>query len=120
MTEYLLRVFLLLPLVAGMAFGAIWLWRRVQPGVAIGGRERRVKVVDAVPMGATGRLAVVEFGGRHILLAVSRGRIDKLAEAAIADDPAFIDDAFIDDGGETVPPPSSLKAAPFILRRPKP
>ena len=32
-------------------------------------------------MGATGRLAVVEFANRHILVSVSRGRIEKLAEA---------------------------------------
>ena len=90
MTSYLLRLMLLLPLVAGMAFGAIWLWRKVQPGMAFGvNRERFVKLVDAVPMGATGRLAVVEFGGKRLLLAVSRGRIEKLAET---DAPVFVID----------------------------
>ena len=73
MTEYILRLLFLVPLVAGLAFGALWLWRKAQPGMAIGGqRERLVKVVDAVPLGATARLAVVEFEGRRILLAVSR------------------------------------------------
>ncbi len=83
MTAYILRLVILLPLVALMAFGALWLWRRVQPGLALGQRERAVKLVDAIPMGATGRLAVVEFGGKRLLIAVSRGRIDLLSEAAL-------------------------------------
>ena len=81
MVDYLLRLLLLVPLVGGLAYGSLWLWRKVQPGIAIGNRERAVKVIDAVPMGATGRLAVIEFANRHILVAVTRGRIEKLAEA---------------------------------------
>jgi flagellar protein FliO/FliZ len=83
MTAYILRLVILLPLVAGMAFGALWLWRRVQPGLALGQRTRAVKLIDAIPMGATGRLAVVEFAGKQLLIAVSRGRIEKLAEAPL-------------------------------------
>ncbi len=81
MTEYLLRLLVLLPLVAGLAFGALWLWRKAQPGMAFGQRERLVKIVDAIPMGATGRLAVVEFAGKRLLVAVSRGNIALIAEA---------------------------------------
>lgn len=84
MTAYILRLVILLPLVAAMAFGALWLWRRVQPGMAFGQRERAVKLIDAIPMGATGRLAVVEFADKRLLIAVSRGRIDLLSEAPIA------------------------------------
>ena len=81
MTDYLLRLLLLVPLVAGLAYGSLWLWKRLQPGMAIGNRQRAIKIVDAIPMGATGRLAVVEFANRHILISVSRGRIEKIAEA---------------------------------------
>ena len=95
MTAYILNLIVMLVLVAGLAVGSLWLWRRVQPGMAQG-RDRLVRVVDAVPLGATGRLAVVEFGGRHILIAVARGRIDKLAEAAAGTD-------LIDDGGQPAP-----------------
>ena len=84
---YLLNLVLMLLLVAGMAVGALWLWRKVQPGMGLGGRrESAVRVVDAVPLGATGRLTVVEFAGKRLLIAVSRGRIEKLAEA---DAPVF-------------------------------
>ena len=88
MLDYLLRLLLLVPLVGGLAFGSLWLWRKLQPGMAIGNRERSLKIIDAIPMGATGRLAVVEFSNRHILIAVSRGRIEKLAEAPA--DGAFV------------------------------
>ncbi|MGN6124023.1 MAG: flagellar biosynthetic protein FliO [Sphingomonas oligoaromativorans] len=93
---YLLNVLLMLALVAGMAVGTLWLMRKFQPGLSIGGqRDRLVKVVDAVPMGATGgRLAVVEFEGKRILVGISRGRMDVLSEAPI--DGAF--SRYIDDG----------------------
>jgi flagellar protein FliO/FliZ len=81
MTAYILKLVVLVPLVAGLAFGALWLWRKVQPGMAFGNRERAVKLVDALPLGATGRLAVVEFGGKRLLVAVSRGDIQLLTDA---------------------------------------
>jgi flagellar protein FliO/FliZ len=82
MFDYVLRLVLLLPLVAGMAFGALWLWRRVQPGLALGQRDRHIKLIDALPMGTSGRLAVVDFADRRLLIAVSRGKIELLAEAS--------------------------------------
>ncbi|MFP5455885.1 MAG: flagellar biosynthetic protein FliO [Alphaproteobacteria bacterium] len=88
MLDYLLRLLLLVPLVGGLAYGSLWLWRKLQPGMAIGNRERALKVIDAISMGATGRLAVVEFANRHILISVSRGRIEKIAEAPA--DGAFV------------------------------
>lgn len=83
MTAYILKLLVLVPLVAGMAFGALWLWRKVQPGMALGPRERMVKLVDAVPLGAAARLAVVDFGGKRLLLSVSRaGGVQLLSESA--------------------------------------
>ncbi|WCT72907.1 flagellar biosynthetic protein FliO [Sphingomonas naphthae] len=79
--SYLLNLLLMVPLVGGLAFLSIWLMRKLQPGLAIGKRERAVKVVDAVPLGAMSRLAVVDFAGKRLLVAVSRGRVDLLSEA---------------------------------------
>ncbi len=81
MLDYLLRLLLLVPLVGGLAVLSLWLYRRLQPGMSFGNRERAVRVVDAVPMGPMSRLAVVEFAGRRFLIAVSRGRVDTIAEA---------------------------------------
>ena len=67
---YLLNVVVMLALVAGMAVGTLWLLRKFQPGFStLGQRDKLVRIVDAVPMGATGgRLAVVEFEGKRILV----------------------------------------------------
>ena len=81
MTAYILKLLIMLPLVAGLAFGALWLWRRVQPGMTLGQRERAIKIVDALPLGAVGRLAVVDFADKRLLVAVSRGRIELLSES---------------------------------------
>lgn len=83
MTSYVLKLLILIPLVCGMAIGALWLWRKVQSGVGLGARERRLRVVDALPMGAASRLAVVEFAGKQLLISVSRGRVELLSEAAV-------------------------------------
>ncbi|MFC3714118.1 flagellar biosynthetic protein FliO [Sphingoaurantiacus capsulatus] len=84
MTSYILKLLILIPLVCGMAYGALWLWRKAQPGMAFGQRDRRIKMLDAVPMGATGRLAVVEFADKQLLLAISRGKIELISEAPLA------------------------------------
>ena len=88
MTAYILKLLFLVPLVAGLAFGALWLWRKVQPGMAFGQRERAVKLVDALPIGATGRLAVVDFGDKRLLIAVSRNGVQLIAEGPQAQVPA--------------------------------
>jgi flagellar protein FliO/FliZ len=81
MLWYFLKLLILLPLVGGMAVGALWLWRKYQPGMMLGQQDRAVKLVDALPMGTFGKLAVVEFEGKRFLLSVTRGRIDKIAES---------------------------------------
>ena len=83
MTSYILKLLILIPLVCGMAFGALWLWRKAQPGMSFGQRDRRVKILDALPVGATGRLAVVEFADKQLLLAISRGKIELISEAPL-------------------------------------
>ena len=80
MIWYFVKLLILLPLVGGMAFGALWLWRKYQPGMMIGQNDRSLKLLEALPMGTFGKLAVVEFEGKKILLSVTRGRIEKIAE----------------------------------------
>lgn len=77
---YFVKLLILLPLVGGMAFGALWLWRKYQPGMMVGQNDRSPKLLEALPMGTFGKLAVVEFEGKKILLSVTRGRIEKIAE----------------------------------------
>lgn len=84
MTSYVLKLLVLIPLVCGLAFGALYLWRKVQPGLAMGQRDRRLKLVDALAVGAASRLAVIEFADKQLLVSISRGRIELLSEAPLA------------------------------------
>ncbi|MDI1297193.1 MAG: flagellar biosynthetic protein FliO [bacterium] len=78
---YFVKLLILLPLVGGMAFGALWLWRKYQPGMMVGQNDRALKILEALPMGTFGKLTVVEFEGKKILLSVTRSRIEKIAES---------------------------------------
>ena len=79
---YILKLIVLIPLVAGMAWGSIWLWRRAQQGIGgAGRRERLITLLDATPLGATAKLAVVEFEGKRLLIAVSRTGVQLINEA---------------------------------------
>ena len=81
MTEYILRLFILIPMVGGLAWGSLWLWRRVQLGLPVqGALAKPARMVDVLPLGTSGKLAVVEFGGRELLIAVSRNQISLIAE----------------------------------------
>ncbi len=81
MFEYVLRLLFLIPLVSGLAWGSLWLWRRAQLGLPNARTQIRVaRLVDVVSLGSNGKLAVVEFGGRNHLIAVSRAQISLIAE----------------------------------------
>lgn len=80
MFDYIVRLLIMVPLVGGMAFGALWLWKKYQPGMIGGSGERALKIVEALPIGTFGKLAIVEFDGQRLLVAITRGRIEKLAE----------------------------------------
>jgi flagellar protein FliO/FliZ len=83
--EYLLRLFLLVPMIGGLAWGSLWLWRRVQLGLPLKpAPDRAVRIVDVVTLGTNGKLAVVEFRGREILVGISRSGITHIADVADA------------------------------------
>ena len=86
MWMYILKLVFVLLFVSALAFGSLWLWRRVQPGMAFTQRERMVKLVDAIPLGATGKLAVVDFAGKRLLLAVSRTGVTLISQSAATED----------------------------------
>ncbi len=80
--EYLLRLFLIVPLIGGLAWGSLALWKRVQLGLPVKPESSRpVRVVDAVTLGTNGRLVVIDFGGETLLLGVSRSGITRLGSA---------------------------------------
>jgi len=82
MTEYFLRLFLVLPLVGGLAWGSLWLWKRLQLGLPVQRSvEKPARLVDVLTLGTAGKLAVVEFDGRMLLVAASRQGISLVAES---------------------------------------
>jgi flagellar protein FliO/FliZ len=83
--EYLLRLFLVVPLIGGLAWGSLALWKRVQLGLPVRpNSDRPVRIVDAVALGTNGKLLVVEFGGDTLLLGVSRSGISRLGSTSDA------------------------------------
>ncbi len=80
MTWYFIKLIVLLPLVGAMAYGALWFWRKYQPGLIGAQGDRAIKILEMLPMGTFGKLAVVEFDGKRLLVSVTRNRIEKIAE----------------------------------------
>lgn len=81
MTAYLIKLFVLLPVMGAFIFGALWLYRKYQPALAQVRGERELKVLDTLPMGNLAKLAVVQFEDRKILISVSRSGIEKITES---------------------------------------
>ncbi len=79
---YILKLVLLLPLIAGLAWGSLKLAAKAQARFAPtpqGGKA--VRIVETTMLSPTLKLAVIEFHGREILVSVSRGGLARLAEA---------------------------------------
>ncbi|MEZ5709266.1 MAG: flagellar biosynthetic protein FliO [Blastomonas sp.] len=71
----------MLPIMGGMIYGALWAYKKYQPGLAGMSREQDLRLVETLTMGTFGKLAVVEFSGQKILLSVTRGKIEPLARS---------------------------------------
>jgi len=85
MLEYFLRLALLLPLLAGLIWGSLWLTRKLQTrlgALGLAGAGERLELVEARLLAPGMRLAVVRFHGREILIGCSRHGLVRLGEAA--------------------------------------
>lgn len=77
--EYLGRLLVVMPLIAGMVWGSLWLWKKFQLGLPMQTQKTRtVNVMESVSLGSNGRLLVVEFGREKLLVGVSRAGITLL------------------------------------------
>ena len=76
---YLLKIVLLLPLLGALAFGLMWLWRKVETRMPGASLEKLASVREATMLAPGTRLAVVRFEGRDILVALTRGGVTLLA-----------------------------------------
>lgn len=79
---YLLKLALLLPLLAGLIWGSLWLARKAQSGMgARGDSTRAAKLLECNMLAPGIRLAVIEFHGREILVGATRQGLVRLAQA---------------------------------------
>jgi flagellar protein FliO/FliZ len=80
MAWYLVKLAVMLPLIAALAWGCLKLTQRLQARAGLGA-GKAVRVIETVMLSPTLKLAVLEFHGREILVSVSRGGLVRLAEA---------------------------------------
>ncbi len=82
MAWYLLKLLVLLPLIAGLAWYSLKFAQKWQArlGAAQGG-SKAVRIVETTMLSPTLKLAVIEFHGREILVSASRQGLTRLAEA---------------------------------------
>jgi len=81
MLWYILKLLVLLPLIAGLAWGCLKLAQKMQDRAGKAGATKSVRVVETVMLSPTLKLAVIEFRGREILVSASRQGLVRLAEA---------------------------------------
>ena len=81
MLTYILKLIILLPLIAGLAYASLWLWKRQQMGVLnFAGQtpDLPARIVQVLPMGVQGKMMVVEFGEQQLLIGVNRQQFQLL------------------------------------------
>lgn len=91
MFVYIVKLFVVLALVSGMAVGALWLLRKSQPHLSARVNNRRLSVVESLSLGPTVRLTVVRFGDEHLLLSHGRAGVQTLASRAASRTEALVE-----------------------------
>ena len=81
MAIYLLKLALILPLIAALAWGCLKLAQKLQARTSANGAGKSVRIIETTMLSPTLKLAVIEFHGREILVSASRQGLTRLAEA---------------------------------------
>ena len=75
MWSYVLKLVILLPLVCGLMVGSLYLWRRLETRMPGKPSTRMIAVRETMMISPGLRLAVLDFEGRRLLVAVGRGGV---------------------------------------------
>ena len=79
--SYILKLFVLLPLVCGLMVGCLWLWRRLESRMPGKPANRTIKIQETMMLSPGLRLAVIEFEGQKLLVSVGRGGVQLIDKA---------------------------------------
>jgi flagellar protein FliO/FliZ len=79
--SYILKLFVLLPLVCGLMVGCLWLWRRLESRMPGKPTNRTIKIQETMMLSPGLRLAVIEFEGQKLLVSVGRGGVQLIDKA---------------------------------------
>lgn len=80
MLWYLLKLAVVLPLIAGLAWASLKFARRMEKRFSPAGGAKAVKIIETQWLGPGQRIAVLEFRGREILVSASKQGLVRLAE----------------------------------------
>jgi len=82
MLWYILKLFIVLPLIGALIWGTLKLLQKMQARYgAAPGQAKSVRIIETTMLSPTLKLAVIEFHGREILVSASRNGLTRLAEA---------------------------------------
>ena len=85
---YILKLVIVLPLIAGLAWGCLRLARAMQERAGGAPGAKSARIIETTMLSPTLKLAVIEFHGREILVSASRNGLTRLAEAPARGDGA--------------------------------
>jgi flagellar protein FliO/FliZ len=74
-TEYIIKLVIMLPLVCGLMIGCLYLWRRLETRMPGKPANRMLTVKETMMVSTGARLAVLDFEGRTLLVSVSRNGV---------------------------------------------
>lgn len=81
MWAYILKLLVLLPLVCGLLIGCLYAWRRLEARLPGQPATRLLQVKETMMVSPGNRLAVLDFEGRRLLVAVSRTGVTLIDKA---------------------------------------
>lgn len=81
MWAYVLKLVVLLPLVCGLLIGCLYAWRRLESRLPGQPATRLLQVKETMMVSPGNRLAVLDFEGRRLLVAVSRTGVTLIDKA---------------------------------------
>ncbi len=81
MLWYIVKLIVLLPLIAGLAYGSLRLAKHMQGRLTANTGDRIAKIIESSMLSPGVKIAVIEFHGREILVSATRNGLVTLAEA---------------------------------------